>query len=99
MASRAHQQGGAQALPIARAFLAIGGKLMLNHRGQLETGLDLDQLFGPALDVHHARRNLSIGRRFARRLKDPRFARSVSALVAIEGERDPSGWLVMEAAR
>jgi hypothetical protein len=47
-------------------------------------------------DSQAARRSFTIGRRFVRRLRDPRFARSVSTMVAIEGEAE-NGWLVMEA--
>ncbi len=85
----APQQGGAQALPIARAFLDIGGRLLINPKGKLETAMDAERAFS-------SRRCFVIGRRFVRRLRDPRFARSVATLVAVEG--DPvNGWLVMEA--
>jgi len=89
-------RGGASALPIARAFLGIGGRLMLMPTGKLDTQIDAFRIFGeqdPAL----ARQRFVIGRRFTRRLRDPRFARLVGALVAIEGKRAANGWLVMEA--
>ncbi len=89
-------KGGEQALLIARAFVEIGGRLMLMPDGKLDTQLDLWSIFGD-VDPTSARRGFVIGRRFARRLHNPRFARSVAALVATEGERTDNGWLVMEA--
>ncbi len=86
--SRNHQQGGASALPVARAFIEIGGRLLINPKGRLETAMDAERAFS-------SRRCFVIGRRFIRRLSDPRFARSVATLVAVEGE-PVNGWLVME---
>jgi hypothetical protein len=90
------KQGGAQALPIARAFIATGGRLYLTPTGKLETAADL-RFFGPEATAKEARLGFVIGRRFFRRLRDPRFTRSVATLVAIEGERAANGCLVMEA--
>ncbi len=87
------KQGGAHALPIARSFIATGGRLLISPTGKLETAIDSAKLFGSSTPKE-ARRGFVIGRRFHRRLRDPRFARSVATLVAMEGGR-VNGWLVM----
>ncbi len=89
----AQKQGGAQALPIARSFIATGGRLLINPTGKLETAIDAEKVFG-GTSPKEARRGFVIGRRFHRRLRDPRFARSVATLVGMEGQRLPTGWLV-----
>ncbi len=45
MATR-HSQGGASALPIARSFIATGGRLLVSPTGKLETGIDTEKVFG-----------------------------------------------------
>lgn len=89
-------QGGASALPIAHAFLATGGRLLMNPQGTLEPTISVERLFGANVTPAEARRGYVIGRRFIRRLRCARFARSVQALVVQQGERTPNGWLVME---
>ncbi len=89
------KQGGAQALPSARAFVGIGGRLLINPDGKLEARTSLGPAFALDAPAHVARPHFTIARRFYRRLHDPRFARSVAALVAVEGERTHNGWLVM----
>lgn len=89
------KQGGASALPIARAFVANGGRLLINPKGKLETAGDLARIFGADADPAEARRGFVIARRLHRRLRNPSFARSVAALVAIEGERTSNGWLML----
>lgn len=90
--------GGAQALPIARAFVEVGGRLMLNPEGRLETGGGLRWAL-PDVSAREARRSFAIERRLYRRLRDPRFARSVRCLVLQEGERTENGFLVMQGGR
>ena len=52
-------QRGSQALPIARAFLAVGGRIMLNPNGKIVTGgepallLPRQRLPGRAAQLHH----------------------------------------------
>jgi hypothetical protein len=95
MASRP-QPGGAQALPIARAFLATGGALLITPEGALVTGGSLARIFGADANPREARRGFTIGRRLHRRLRDPRFAASLKCLVIQQGERTPQGGLVLE---
>lgn len=92
------KQESAQALPIARAFIEIGGRLMLNPEGRLETGGGLRWAL-PNVSATESRRSFTIERRLYRRLRDPRFARSVRCLVLQEGERSDNGWLVMRGGR
>lgn len=96
MSARHTAQGGASALPIARAFLATGGRLMIDPRGKLEAAADIARIFGPDSDPKDARRSFIVGRRFYRRLRDPRFARSVKCLVLMDGEPTAGGWQVLE---
>ncbi len=96
MDSAAIKQGGAPALPSAQAFIATGGRLMLDPNGELMTAADLARVFGADNDAKEARRGFVAARRFARRLRDPRFARSVATLVAMDGQRTATGWLVLE---
>ncbi len=96
MATQLKHRSVHQALPIARAFVETGGRIMINPTGKLETAADLLRIFGSESNPQEARRGFVIGRRFYRRLRDPRFARSVAALVAIEGERTANGWLVLD---
>ena len=89
-----HMQGGALALPTARAFLSVGGQLLLDPDGKLEAKPDVTRCFlNP--DAASARRAYVISRRFVRRLRDPRFARSIKALVVTDGEATRNGWLVL----
>ncbi len=90
-----HQEGGASALPIARAFLEQGGRLLLNPEGKLEAAGSFAWM--TADDPRQARRSYTICRRFYRRLRDPRFARSMKALVLQDGEPTSSGWLVVRS--
>ncbi len=92
----AQKQGGAQALPIARAFLEVGGRLMLDPHGRLQTGGGLRWAL-PDVNAKEARKSFTVERRLYRRLKDPRFARSVRCLVLQEGARLENGSFVMEA--
>ena len=96
MATRPQHQGGASALPIARAFLDVGGRLMLNPHGKLETGGGLRWAL-PDVPAREARKSFTVERRLYRRLRNASFARSVRCLVIQEGESQPDGWLVMEA--
>lgn len=91
-----HQRGGASALPIARAFLEVGGRLMLDPEGRLETGGGLRWAL-PDVNAKEARKSFIVERRLYRRLKDPRFARSVRCMVLQDGARLENGWLVMDA--
>lgn len=90
----AFKQGSAPALPIARAFLDMGGRLMINPDGELETGGGCRWAFG-STPASEARRSFVVERRLYRRLRVPSFARSVKCLVVAEGQRTPSGWLVL----
>ncbi|HEX8579919.1 MAG TPA: hypothetical protein VF655_10040 [Allosphingosinicella sp.] len=92
-------QGGAQALPIARAFLATGGRLMLRPDGKLETAASVERIFGPGTDENEARLSFMVARTFSRRLRNPRFARSVACLVLADGQPTPNGWQVLEAGQ
>lgn len=94
-----HNGGGAQALPLARAFLATGGRLSVSPRGVLEPVADLGRIFGPDSAAREARRAFVIARRFSRRLRNPRFAANVKALVLQNGQPGENGWLTMEAAQ
>ena len=89
-------KGGAPALPIARAFLDVGGRLMLNPHGKLETGGGLRWSL-PEISAREARKSFVVERRLARRLRNRSFRLSVSALVVQEGVRTENGWLVMGA--
>jgi hypothetical protein len=91
-----HNQGGASALPIARAFLATGGRLMVDPKGKLKAAADIARIFGADSEPREARRSFIIGRRFYRRLRDPKFARSVKCMVLMDGERTHHGWQVLE---
>jgi hypothetical protein len=91
-------QGGALALPIARAFLATGGRLMVSPTGQLQAAADIARIFGPDSEPRDARRSFVIARRLSRRLRDPRFARSVKCFVLMDGEPTANGWQVVEAS-
>ena len=91
-----HTQGGASALPITRAFLATGGRLMVNPKGKLEAAADIARIFGPDSEPKDARRSFIIGRRFYRLLRNPRFARSIKCLVLMEGQQTANGWQVLE---
>lgn len=96
--NRYHAQGGASASPAFRAFLAIGGRVSVGPAGELATSLDMERLFSAS--AAEARRGFTIGRRFHRRLRDPRFSRAVMSLVLMDGEGSASGWIVaQEAAR
>jgi hypothetical protein len=95
MTSTLHQ-GAASALPIARAFLELGGRLMLNPQGMLETAGGL-RWARPEISAREARKSFTVERRLYRRLRDPRFATSVRCLVLQEGTRLANGWLVVEA--
>jgi hypothetical protein len=72
MSQHQHTEG-ASALPIARAFVAQGGRLLINPRGELEAGGSFAWM--TADDPRAARRSFTMCRRFYRRLRDPRFAR------------------------
>jgi hypothetical protein len=87
-------RGGATALPLARAFLAVGGQLLISPDGELEPKPNISRCFmnGNASD---ARRAFTVSRRMVRRLRDPRFARSVKALVVTDGSQWDNGWFVM----
>ena len=89
----AAEQAGA-ALPLACAFLKCGGRLMLNPEGKLETGGKFAWMFSQS-SPREARRSYIISRRFYRRLRNPRFERSVAALVAMQGKHF-NNWLVLE---
>ncbi len=67
------------AIPIARAFVEIGGRIMVSPQGKLETGGNLACFFLNS-NAKEARRSFTIGRRFHRRLCNPSFARSVACL-------------------
>lgn len=92
-----HQAGGTQALPIACAFMAAGGRLMVSPAGKLVTGGNFAWMFSNS-SAREARRSYTIGRRFYRRLRNPSFERSVKQLVVEQGE-PVNGWLVLKAAR
>jgi hypothetical protein len=70
---------------------------MIAPKGKLEAAADILRNFGAENNPRDAHRSFVIGRRFYRRLRNPSFVRSVTTLVAIEGERTANGWLVMEA--
>lgn len=78
-----------------RAFLDVGGRLMVNAKGALETGMDLDRILGPRSTAREARRGMIAARRFHRRLRNERFARTIKCLVIQQGAREPNGWIVM----
>lgn len=88
--------GGASALPIARAFLNVGGRLMIGPTGRLEIGGGLRWALA-STSAREARRSFVVERRLCRRLRNPTFARSVASLVAMHG-KPLNGWLVMERA-
>jgi hypothetical protein len=88
-------RGAATALPIARAFVEQGGRLLLNPKGELEAGGSFAWM--TAADPRQARRSFTVCRRFFRRLRDPRFARSVKALVIHDGEQTANGWRIVQA--
>jgi hypothetical protein len=50
----------------------------------------------PDVSAAEARRSFVVERRLYRRLRNPGFARSIKALVAIEGAADQNGWLILE---
>ena len=75
-------QGGASALPIARAFLATGGRILVTPNGSLEAQPNLERLLMTD-DARACRAAWTIGRRFFRRLRDRRFAACVKALALI----------------
>lgn len=84
----------AAALPIARAFLNCGGRLMISPEGELEARMDLERIFGSNSDSKDARRCFVVGRRLSRRLNNPRFASSVKCLVLMDGKQWDNGWIV-----
>jgi hypothetical protein len=96
--SARHTQGGASALPIARAFLATGGRFIISPEGKLEAIPDLSRIYESTLhplDPREARRAHAAARRLFRRLRNPRFARSVKCMVLMDGERTHHGWQVL----
>jgi hypothetical protein len=90
------EQGGASASPIVSAFLAQGGRLLINPNGELEVAAG-SLAWASADDPRRARRGFTVCRRFYRRLRNPRFAGSVKALVIRDGEPTPNGWLVVRS--
>jgi hypothetical protein len=97
MATQLKQEGaGATALPIVRAFVEMGGRLMLNHKGKLEISGGLRWAL-PDISAKEARRSLIVERRLYRRLRDPRFARSIRCMILQDGTQQGNGWLVVEA--
>ena len=94
--NRQTNRGAAKALPIARSFLDVGGRLMLSPTGQLETGGNF--AWFTCEDPREARRSFTACRRFYRRLRAPRFQAAVAALVAQQGD-ESNGWVVLEAGR
>lgn len=96
MAAHQHfDQGGATALPITQAFLSHGGRLLIGPSGRLKAAMDAARIFGGE-DIAEARRTFTAARRLHRRLRNPRFVRTVTAIVVANGERTPNGWLVLE---
>ncbi len=90
--------GGMSRVLPASYFKRVGrrlvGRLLIDPTGKLETAIEAEKVFG-GTSPKDSRRGFVIGRRFHRRLRDPRFARSVATLVAVEGQRLPTGWLVL----
>lgn len=81
------------------AFLEVGGRLMVNPKGVLETGMDLDRILGPRSTAGEARRGMIAARRLHRRLRDQRFVWTIKCCVIQHGQREPNGWIVMEGER
>lgn len=80
----------------AAAFINAGGRLMVNAKGGLEIGMDLDRIVGPDSTEAEARRGILAARHLFRCLRDQRFARTIKCLVLQQGERTENGWIVLE---
>lgn len=91
MTLHATDLGRASALPLARAYLAQGGRLIIDDRGKLEPVGSFAWI--TADDPKAARRSFVTCRRFCRRLRDRRFASTVKALVVQQGRKTANGWL------
>jgi hypothetical protein len=87
--------GRATALPIARAFMEGGGRLLVDPQGRLEASSCLRWAL-PDTSDRESRLGMAIERRFCRGLRNASFRRSVKALVVTEGRPTPNGWLVLE---
>lgn len=93
--SAVQQQGGAQALPVAAAFVAIGGRLLLSPKGKLEAALDAMILFSPQDAPEATRSAYSAARAMTAQLCNPRAVAALKCMVLRRGERTPGGWLVV----
>lgn len=80
------------AVSMARAFLAMGGRLMIDPIGRYESSLDLSFVFGPAGN----QANYDIARAFAQMQRQRGPRRALRRLVTREGLRLANGWQVME---
>lgn len=86
-----------EALETATAFLSIGGRLMLNTVGKLETGLDAFVLFSLDLSDEEAARRMAIAKALDAAIDadEPCFVDLTNA----HGRPNGNGWVVWENLR
>jgi hypothetical protein len=82
----------------AGAFIAIGGRLMIDPEGNFLSAIGAQHLFERASEPHEAEA-CAIRRLVARRYDAAERGneRSLASIVAAKGKRTPNGWLVWEA--
>lgn len=93
--NRKTHQGGASALPLATAFVAMGGRIMLSPAGQLEAAIDPAIIFGADIMPEAAREAHRAATALLGVMANPRAVSSLKCLVLRQGERTPGGWLIV----
>lgn len=96
--NRNPNQGGATALPLATAFVAKGGRIMLSPTGRLEAAMDPAIIFGADTVPEAAREAHSAATALLGVMTNPRAVTSLKCLVLRQGERTHGGWLVVGGA-
>lgn len=77
---------------LARRFLAIGGRLMINPAGKLEEAISMDAMFSLKLTSRQRAHALRVNRAISA-LSDQRQAEA-RQLVRQHGHPRPGGWIV-----
>ena len=80
----------------AKRFVRIGGRLLIDRRGNLHAAIGMQHLFGPGLSSEQARRRMSIARRITAAEQNRRRRAALTAIVRANGKRRPNGWTVWE---
>lgn len=91
------RRSASEVVKAARDFLAHGGRLMINHSGELETQMPLEQILSD--DAPDPEGALSAAQQLSRVRCVGRHTMMLKRIVRSIGTRLDSGWIVLEPKR